>query len=157
MKRNLRTDIFWISFPLAMGFLSGFFSREGTKLYGMGIDKPPLSPPAIVFPVVWTVLYTLMGIGAALIAGQPLEKNRTLALNVFVTQLVVNFFWSLIFFNAQAYGFAFVWLLILLTLVILMAVMFFRQNKTAGLLQIPYILWLVFAAYLNYSVWKLNG
>ena len=157
MKRNLKSDIFWISFPLAVGFLSGLLSREGTEIYGLGIDKPPLSPPAFVFPVVWTVLYTLMGIGTALIGRQPFEKNRALALNVFVTQLIVNFFWSLIFFNAQAYGFAFVWLLVLLTLVILMAVMFFRQNKTAGLLQIPYILWLVFAAYLNYSVWKLNG
>ena len=120
------------------------------------VRQPPLSPPAIVFPIVWTILYALMGIGAARISVAPDSQNRRRGLNLFIIQLIVNFFWSLIFFNAQAYGFAFLWLLLLWFLVLWMAVSFYRVDPAAALLQIPYLLWLTFAAYLNYGVWMLN-
>ena len=113
----------------AVGALSGFLSRQGTAMYAAMAEKPALSPPGIVFPIVWTVLFALMGIGGARVAAAPESKVRSRALNVFVVQLVVNFFWSLIFFNAKAYGFAFVWLL---------------------------LLWVTFAGYLNFMIWRMN-
>ena len=126
------------------------------QLYAQTIVKPPLSPPGWVFPVVWTILYALMGIGAAKIYQAPPSGNRSLGLNLFVTQLVVNFFWSPIFFNLRAYGFAFVWLLLLWGLVLWMSLVFRKVDPTAAKLQIPYLLWLTFAAYLNLGVRYLN-
>ena len=147
----------WILAVEAVGILSGFLSRNGTRIYGQTIIKPPLSPPGILFPIVWTILYALMGIGAARVAAAPESRGRSAALNVFVTQLIVNFFWSLIFFNAQAFGFAFLWLQLLWLLVVVMIFLFSGVDKLAALLQIPYLLWITFAGYLNYGVWQLNG
>ena len=147
----------WILAVEAAGVLSGLLSRQVMQMYAEMIQKPPLSPPAILFPLVWTILYALMGIGAARIAASADGDLRSRALNVFVVQLVVNFFWSLIFFNAQAYGFALVWLLLLWVLIIAMILLFWPVDRLAALLQIPYLLWVTFAAYLNYGVWRLNG
>ncbi|MBE6922666.1 MAG: tryptophan-rich sensory protein [Ruminococcaceae bacterium] len=148
--------VFWILLSEAVGLLSGLLSREGTALYAELLQKPPLSPPGWVFPVVWTVLYGLMGLSAAKIYAAPPTQARSRGLNLFIAQLIVNFFWSPIFFNAQAYGFALAWLLLLWVLVVLMTLQFRKVDRTAALLQIPYILWLTFAAYLNYGVWQLN-
>ena len=156
MKRNWKTYLFWILLAEGVGLLSGLLSRNGTELYSMVMVKPPLSPPAIVFPIVWTILYALMGIGAARIYLSPDSKERLWSLNIFIAQLVVNFFWSLIFFNAQAYGFAFFWLLLLWVLIILMIIQFNKVDSLAALLQIPYLIWVTFAAYLNLGVWLLN-
>ena len=146
----------WIAWTEAVGILSGILNRQGTQLYNQTALKPALTPPAIVFPVVWTILYALMGISAARIAAAPDSPARSRGLNLFVVQLVMNFFWSLIFFNAQAYGFALVWLLGM-WLVIIAMILFFRPvDRTAALLQLPYLLWVTFAAWLNYGVWKLN-
>lgn len=138
------------------GILSGLLSAEGTALYGQMIQKPPLAPPAIVFPIVWTILYALMGIGAARISLALPSMQRSRGLNLFVLQLIVNFFWSLIFFNAQAYGFAFLWLVLLWVLVLWMILAFRKIDPVAAALQIPYLIWLTFAAYLNLGVWFLN-
>jgi tryptophan-rich sensory protein len=97
-----------------------------------------------------------MGIGAARISMTPPSRERSLGLNLFIIQLAVNFFWSLIFFNAQAYGLALIWLLLLWVLVLLMILAFRKTDQTAAWLQIPYLLWLTFAAYLNAGVWLLN-
>ena len=156
MKRNWKPYLFWILLSEAVGALSGWLTREGTQLYAQTILKPPLSPPGWVFPVVWTVLYALMGIGAAIIYQSPESKIRSLGLNLFVGQLVVNFFWSPIFFNLQAFGLAFVWLLLLWGLVLWMSLVFRKVDPTAAKLQIPYFLWLTFAAYLNLGVRYLN-
>ena len=148
--------VFWILLSEAVGLLSGLLSREGTALYAELLQKPPFSPPGWVFPVVWTILYGLMGLSAAIIYAAPPTQARSRGLNLFIAQLIVNFFWSPIFFNARAYGFALAWLLLLWVLVVLMTLQFRKVDKTAALLQIPYILWLTFAAYLNYGVWQLN-
>lgn len=140
----------------AVGALSGWLSRDGTALYSETIVQPPLAPPAIVFPIVWVILYALMGIGAARVSLQPESRERNRALNLFIAQLVVNFFWSLFFFNAQAFGFAFLWLLLLWVLVFLMIRDFSKVDPLAAKLQIPYLIWLTFAAYLNFGVWVLN-
>lgn len=155
-KQTWKTCALWIFFAEAVGALSGFLTRDGTKIFNETASQPPLSPPAIVFPIVWAILYALMGIGAARVSLTPPSADRSRGLNLFVAQLVVNFFWSLIFFNAGAYGFAFLWLLLLWGLVFWMTLTFRKTDPLAALLQIPYLLWLTFAAYLNFGVWYLN-
>ena len=156
MKSNLKTYILWIGLALGTGVLAGFLTREATQMYSELLSKPPLSPPAALFPVVWTILYTLMGISSARVWLSKNSAAKAMGINVFITQLVVNFFWSLIFFNAQAYGFAFLWLILLWILILWMIVLFSRVDRVAALLQIPYLLWVSFAGYLNYGVWMLN-
>ena len=156
VKRNWKNYLFWILLAEGVGLLAGFLTRDATEIYGSTMIKPPLSPPAVLFPVVWTVLYALMGIGAARIYLSPDSRERRWSMNVFVAQLAVNFFWSLIFFNAQAYGFAFFWLLLLWALIFVMIILFSKVDRTAALLQIPYLFWVTFALYLNLGVWVLN-
>lgn len=146
----------WIFLAEAVGALSGFLSRKGNEFYSLYVAKPSFSPPDWLFPVAWGILYALMGIGAARVEAQPAGKDRSRGLNLFIAQLIVNFFWSLIFFNARAYGAALAWLLLLIVLVAAMTLSFFKSDKLAGGLQIPYLLWLVFAAILNWAVWQLN-
>ena len=148
--------MFWILLAEAVGALSGWLTREGTQIYAQTIVKPPLSPPGWVFPVVWAILYVLMGIGAAKVYQAPASKTRSMGLNLFIIQLVVNFFWSPIFFNLQTFGFALLWLLLLWGLVLWMILVFRKVKPLAAKLQIPYLLWLTFAAYLNFGVWYLN-
>ena len=149
--------LLWITVVEVVGVLSGLLSRQGTVFYREMAEKPVLSPPALLFPVVWTILYALMGIGAARIDASTPDTDRNRALNIFVIQLVVNFFWSLIFFNARSYGFALVWLLLLWGLIITMIILFWRVDRLAAILQIPYLFWVTFAAYLNFGVWILNS
>lgn len=140
----------------AVGGLSGWLTRQGAELYSRTIRKPPLSPPSIVFPIVWGALFVLMGVGAAHIYLAPPSESRTRSLVLFGTQLAFNFFWSIIFFNAQAFGVALIWLIILLALILWMIVSFYRVDKLAAWLQLPYLVWVAFAAYLNFGVWALN-
>ena len=139
-----------------VGLLSAFLSRGGTEKFQMTAIQPPLSPPGWVFPVVWTILYGLMGISAVRISLAPASEERSRGLNLFVIQLILNFFWSLIFFNAQAYGLAFVWILVLWVVVLAMILEFRKVDGGAAWLQIPYLIWLTFAAYLALGVWVLN-
>ena len=148
--------MFWTGLSEAVGALSGWLSREGTAAFTQTASQPPLSPPSILFPIVWTVLYALMGVSAARIWLAPASSDRSNGLNLFIAQLIVNFFWSLIFFNAGAYGFAFLWLLLLWALVLAMVITFHKVDPLAAYLQIPYLLWLTFAAYLNLGVWYFN-
>ena len=156
LTANWKIYTLWIAIAEAVGALSGWLSREGTKAYQQTVTQPPLSPPGFLFPIIWTILYALMGIGAARVTLTPQSPERSRSLNLMVAQLVVNFFWSLIFFNAQRYGFAFLWLLLLLGLVLWMTLSFRKVDRDAALTQIPYLLWLTFAAYLNLGVWYLN-
>ena len=141
---------------LAVGTISGFLSMKGMKIYEATVLKPALTPPGWVFAVVWTILYTLMGISAARVWMAQGSPERSKGLNLYVAQLIVNFFWSLIFFNAQAFGFAVIWLLLLWALVLLMVLEFYKVDKLSAFLQIPYLIWLTFAAYLNIGAWYLN-
>ena len=153
---NWKTYAFWIILCEAVGALAGWISAGGIEVYSALANKPPLTPPQWVFPVVWTILYALMGISAARISLTPPSKERNRGLNFFTAQLIVNFFWPLLFFNAGAYGLSFLWLLLLLVLVIWMTLEFRKVSPQAAYLQIPYILWLSFAAYLNAAVWYGN-
>ena len=151
-----KTYAIWILIAEAVGGLSGWLTRRGAQQYDETIAKPPLSPPAWVFPVVWTLLFALMGIGAARIWMRQPSLRRTRALELFAVQLGFNFFWSIIFFNFQQFGLALLWLLILWALIVWMILAFRRVDRPAALLQIPYLLWVSFAAYLNLGVWLLN-
>ena len=155
-KNNWKTYVFWILLSEAVGLLAGLLTRNATEAFGQLVAQPPLSPPAILFPIVWTVLYALMGFGAARIRLSPPSAERSRGINLFIAQLIVNFFWPLIFFNAQAYGFALLWLLLLWGLVLWMILTWHKIDPLAAKLQLPYLLWLTFAAYLNFGVWFLN-
>ena len=157
MKRlQWKPYVCFIAVTEAVGALSGFLTRSGTKAYEANIIKPALTPPGSVFPVVWAILYALMGIGAARIWLSRPSTMRTRSLLLFVVQLAVNFCWSLLFFNKQAFGFAFIWLVLLWVLILLMIRTFYKVDPLAAKLQIPYLLWVTFAGYLNYMVWQLN-
>lgn len=148
--------VLWVLFTEAVGFLSGWLTRQGSELYSQTIVKPPLSPPAIVFPIVWGILFVLMGIGAARVWLTPPSGDRTTALRIFLLQLAFNFFWSILFFNFQAFGFALIWLLLLWGLILWMIFAFRKVDSLAAWMQVPYLLWVTFAAYLNLGVWRLN-
>lgn len=140
----------------AVGGLSALLTHGAMDSFRASVQQPPLSPPMILFPIVWSILYALMGIGAARIWMAPPSADRTKGLNIYIAQLILNFFWSLIFFNAQAYGFALLWLIALWLLVLWMILTFRKVDPLAAWLQIPYLLWLTFAAYLNAGIWLLN-
>ena len=154
VKRNWKTFAFFIAVPLAAGALSAFLSREGMEAFE-SLQKPSLSPPAAAFPIVWTILYILLGYSAALI-WLSRDSERGDALFVFGAQLFVNFWWSIFFFRWQIRGYAFFWLLLLIELVIWMINAFRKIRPLAGKLNIPYLLWLCLAAWLNAAVWIMN-
>lgn len=142
-----------IAVPLAAGGLAGFLTRGGMETF-QSLNKPVLSPPGWLFPIVWSVLYVLMGIASYLVLTSGRE-NRS-ALVVYGTQLVFNFFWTILFFNLNAYLFSFLWLVILWFLIIAATRLFFRISKPAGYLLLPYLLWVAFAGYLNLFIYLLN-
>lgn len=154
-KVKTKTYVWSVLIALSVGGLGGFLTSMGMDEYAL-VDKPALTPPDILFPIVWTVLYILMGISAARIFMLENSKERNRSLIVYAVQLLFNFFWSIIFFNFQAYGFAFVWLVALWALILTMIIMFSRLDKLSAYLQIPYLLWVSFAGYLNLMVWLLN-
>ena len=154
--KHWKTYAAWVLLTEAVGGLSGWLTRDGAKAYGQSMVQPPLSPPAIVFPIVWGILFLLMGLGAARIYLAPDSPERTRSLRVFLLQLAFNFFWSILFFNFQAFGAALLWLLILWGLILWMILLFRTVDPLAAWLQVPYLLWVSFAAYLNYGVWTLN-
>ena len=143
-----------IGVTLLIVTISGLVGMRGFKDYA-GLDKPPLSPPAWLFPVAWSLLYVLMGISAARVylAGTPYTKE---ALSVYCAQLLVNALWTPIFFALELRLVAFVWLLLLIVLVVMMIAKFKKADPIAGNLQFPYLIWLLFAAYLNMGAFILN-
>lgn len=141
-----------ISFGVAG--LSAFLTMKNMDIYKQ-LVQPPLAPPGFLFPIVWTILFALMGISAYMVYKSGGEKVGS-ALAVYGLQLVFNFFWTIIFFNVRNYLFAFIWLIALLILIATMIIKFYDINKTAGLLQIPYFLWVMFAGYLNLAIYLLN-
>ena len=142
--------------PLAVGGLAAALTMGSMEQFA-ALAQPPLSPPGWVFPVVWTILYLLMGWASFLIwkSGAP-QAAKKRALGLYGMQLAVNFVWPLLFFRAGLYGFALLWLVILLVLVAETMLAFGRIDRRAAWLLAPYLLWLLFAAYLNAGVWLLN-
>lgn len=151
-----KTYALWIVFTEAVGGLSGWLTREGSKIYRQTVVQPPLSPPAIVFPIVWGILFALMGVSGARIYLSPVSGAQTRSLLIYFAQLAFNFCWSIFFFNLQAFGFSLAWLVALWALILWMILSFRKIDPLAAWLQVPYLLWVTFAAYLNAGVWLLN-
>lgn len=156
MKINKRLLFICIAIPLLVGAVSALLTQNSMELFQY-IDKPPLAPPGWLFPVVWTILYTLMGISSYLIleSGEDAQTIRS-ALTIYAYQLIVNFLWPTFFFNFGWYLFSFLWLILLWVLVLLMILRFKEINKLAAYMNIPYLVWLTFAGYLNLAIWILN-
>lgn len=145
--------LFQLALSLGGGIVVGLLTSGG-EVYDTLI-KPPLSPPAILFPIVWSILYTLMAVSASLILSSKSSKTDS-AMKIYYAQLIVNFVWPFLFFSLSFLTLSFVWILLLIALVALMIYQFYGINKTSALLQIPYLLWLLFAAYLNLGFVILN-
>ena len=156
MKINKKLLIFCLAIPLATGGIAALLTGGGMDAFG-ALDKPPLSPPGWLFPVVWTILYILMGIASylVLVSDNPQENIRRATI-VYAAQLVFNFLWPVFFFGLSAYLFAFIWLIALWLVIIANIVCFHRLSKTAGYLLIPYLLWVTFAGYLNLGIYLMN-
>lgn len=163
MNNNIKVYIKSILLPVIVGGIVGLLISKFIDYNSL--QKPPLSPPSIAFPIIWTILYILMGISFGIIKNQ--FNNNISVLNdkegsllssnqLYYIQLLVNAVWSVIFFIFKWRLCAFIWILILIYLVILMIIDFYKKNRIAGLLQIPYLIWLIYAAYLNLGVYILN-
>lgn len=139
-----------------VGLLAGWLTRNDTAAYSQSLVQPPLSPPALVFPIVWGILFALMGAAAARIWLAPPSPLRTRGLLLYFVQLAFNFFWSILFFHFQAFGLALFWLAVLWGLILWMLLTFRRVDGPAAWLVLPYLLWVSFAAYLNLGIWYLN-
>lgn len=156
MKINKRLLFICIVIPLAVGVVSGLLTRNSMETFAL-VEKPPLAPPGWLFPVVWTILYILMGVSSYIILASdaPQEKISD-AIKIYTYQLVVNFLWPTFFFNFGWYFFSFLWLLLLWGLVFLMIRKFYDISRIAAYMNVPYLVWLTFAGYLNAGVWLLN-
>jgi tryptophan-rich sensory protein len=142
--------------PLAVGGISGYFTVSAIPGWYQTIQKPSWNPPNWVFGPVWTTLYALMGIAMYLIWTQPRSEQRQRALHLNAAQLILNFFWSLIFFNLHAIGWALIEIIILWVLIVRTMFAFDRVYKPAAWLLLPYIVWVTFATILNGTIWWLN-
>ena len=156
MKGKWKWLLLCLGLPLAVGGLAAFLTRGSMKIFE-NLNQPPLSPPGWLFPVVWTVLYALMGLASFLVLTSGAEQVKIRrALGVYLAQLGFNFLWSILFFNLEVYLAAFFWLVGLWALVLVTMVLFYKIRPVAGDLMLPYLLWVTFAGYLNYGVYLLN-
>ena len=155
-KSDIKDFVQCILLPLFVGGLAALFTMNSMQQF-QSMEKPPLSPPAILFPIVWTLLYVLMGIASYLIfkadaSGTDKEK----ALRTYGVSLIFNFLWPIFFFRYELYLFSFLWILLLWGIILITILLYNQINKTAAYLMIPYLLWVTFAAYLNLGIYLLN-
>ena len=157
LKNCTKPYIYSILIALGVGGLSALMTSGSMDIYSE-IVRPPLSPPAILFPIVWTVLFILMGISAAMIycTKTATIRERNSALLTYGLSLIFNFFWSIIFFNFRWFFVSFIWILVLLYLILRTIMKYYKINSLAAYLQIPYLLWVSFATYLTFAIWLLN-
>ncbi len=156
MLKSIKTYAIGILIPLLVGALSAFLTRGNMDLYA-DIVQPALAPPAILFPIVWTLLYALMGVGSVLVyQSNAVQGDKNQALFIYGLQLFVNFLWSIFFFNRRAFLFSFLWLVLLWLLIWAMIFAFRKCSRLAAWLQVPYLVWVSFAGYLNLSIYLLN-
>ena len=157
IKPNLRLFIISVAVALGVGVLSAAITKDNMDIYD-NLIVPNIAPPSWLFPIVWTLLYTLMGIGAALIYKRRITDTLAVrgALSTYAISLVLNFAWSIIFFNANAFLLAFLWLVLLLYFIVKTILEYRKIEPIAAYLQIPYALWVAFAGYLNIAIYLLN-
>lgn len=149
---TLKIYIKSILIPLILGGIVGLLISSSMDYETL--VKPFLAPPSILFPIVWTILYTLMGVSYGILKSKSLLDSNSKFL--YYLQLIVNLLWPIFFFIFKWRFFSFIWIIILVLLVIATIAEFYSKNKVSGFLQIPYLLWLLFATYLNLSIYLLN-
>lgn len=156
MKKETKQLIICIAVPLAVGVTAGLLTRGGMEVF-KNLNKPPLSPPAWLFPIVWTILYLLMGYCSFRILQKGCEREDVQsALATYGLQLFFNFVWPILFFNLKWYILAFGWLAVMWVLIVRMILKYEKIDKTACYLTFPYLLWTSFAGYLNLAIAFLN-
>ncbi len=156
MKIKWKQLLLCAAIPLAVGGLSAFLTRDGMKDF-QSLNQPPLTPPMWLFPVVWGVLFVLMGVASYLVANTTARGgDKGKALTVYGVQLGFNFLWTIFFFNCGWYLFAFAWLVALWGLILWNYLLFHRLSGPAGWMLLPYLAWVAFAGYLNFGVYLLN-
>ena len=151
MKINIRKIIICILIPVLLGTAVGLVTSGSYN----DMIQPSFAPPGIVFPIVWSILYTLMGISSYIVLESD-SYSKDEAIFIYVVQLIVNLLWSFFFFTFKWYFFSFIWILLLIFLVSVMIKKFYDISKISGYIQIPYLVWLIFAAILNFSIFTLN-
>lgn len=149
-----KEEIISLLIPLGIGFISGLISMGGIKNFN-SLIKPFLSPPGFIFPIVWTILYILMGISSYLIYNEN-DYYSSFSLKIYALNLFVNFLWSPLFFGLGLRLFSFIWIVVLDIVVSYMIYNFYKVNKKAAYLQIPYLVWCIYATYLNLAFYLLN-
>ena len=155
MKIRWKALLLCLAIPLAVGGLSALITMGSMEQFAL-LKQPPLSPPDWLFPIMWTILFSMMGIASYLVfLAEPSKKG--VALTVYGIQLAVNFLWPVLFFNLQFFFGAFLWLIFLWVLILTTLILFYQLRRWAGLLLIPYLLWVTFAGYLNLAIAILNG
>lgn len=157
IKKYIKVFIIAIMIPLAVGGLSAWLTSGNMDIYGE-VRRPPLSPPSILFPIVWTLLYALMGISSGIVW---INRSRDIqsadnGISYYAVSLVFNFIWSILFFNFRWFFFSFIWLVVLLYLIVRTVMSYKSVSPMAAYLQIPYAVWVAFAGYLNIGIWFLN-
>ena len=157
MLSRFKTPIICVAIPLLVGAVSAFLTKDAMAQFDM-LNKPALTPPSSLFPIVWTILFILMGIASYLVymSSDVSSEDKKMALTAYGVQLFMNLCWSIVFFNFGWYLFAFLWIILLWFVILYTTVQFWRISKPAGCMLIPYLLWVAFAAYLNYMIWQLN-
>jgi len=155
MKTSLKL-LLCIIIPLAIGAVSGVATTSSIDTWYVNIEKPSFNPPNYLFGPIWTTLYVLMGISFFMILQSKKSELKTKAIAIFCIQLFLNFWWSFIFFKFQLLGLAFIEIILIWLSIAAMIILFFEINKTAALLQIPYLLWVSYASVLNGTIWLLN-
>lgn len=153
-KINVILIVLCVAFPLIVGYISSLITSNAMTAFN-SMNKPPLAPPGWLFPIVWSVLYVLMGLASYLIITSA-SSFKALALIIYMLQLVLNFFWSLIFFNLEMYWFALVWLLTMWVLIIILLVVTSKFSLIAMFCLLPLAIWSTFAAYLNLMIARMN-
>ena len=146
-----------VSFPLIIGGISGVATASNITSWYVTLNKPSFNPPNYLFGPVWTILYLLMGISLFIILQSPPNNLRKKAITAFVSQLLLNFLWSFLFFQFHALGIALFEIIAMLCSILWMIISFYKINKTAALINIPYVLWVSFASILNASIYFLNS
>ncbi len=156
MKIQWKQLLICLAIPLGVGGLAALITRNSMQTFEQ-LNKPPLSPPGWLFPVVWTILYLLMGLASYLVLVSDSGRRQIRsALQAYGWQLGANFLWPLLFFSAEAYLPAFLWLVLLWVLIAITLYRFARIRPAAGWLLVPYLVWVTFAGYLNLGIYLLN-
>jgi len=152
MKINYKKLLLYIVITFLIGSFFAIFTSNNETYRSL---NKIIEVPGIVFPIVWSILYLLMSISAYIVS-ESNDRNKNKALKIYFIQLIVNSLWTLIFFGFKLYAFGFIWILLLISLVVLMIYNFYKIKSVAGYINLPYILWLIFAAFLNISILILN-